>query len=84
MKLLPVVFILLSISAQAAEKKAIVCPPRLSYCYEKPVYREPDPADVIAESNARMQIYRELDALRSGSTSYGLQYELNRSFLLRR
>jgi hypothetical protein len=46
--------------AFAQGKKAVVCPPHLSYCYEKPVLREKPVADDIAEIEQRMRILRDL------------------------
>lgn len=46
--------------AFAQQKRAVVCPPHLDYCYEKPVLRDKPVADDIAEIEQRMRILRDL------------------------
>lgn len=62
--MLIVIFILMSFSAQAGEKKAIVCPPHLDYCYKKPVLPEKKFEDELKEITDRLDFYENQLRLR--------------------
>jgi hypothetical protein len=78
------ILVLVASCNPALAQRAVVCPPHLSYCYEKPVYREQPARDAWEEFKAGLD--RDTAAvqqrLRDGGAS--LDWQLERALWLRR
>lgn len=77
---LAVVFVLVGSCEVQAQRRAIICPPQLSYCYEKPILPQKTVEDEIAELEARLRSYRAEGEFRSRMSDIELRYQLLRSW----
>lgn len=75
---LAIVFVTVG-SCEGFAQRAVVCPPNLSYCYEKPVLPRMTAQDEYRQLKAELD--RDLAAVesRARSADYGLRYQLGRA-----
>lgn len=68
-----------TISSCEIQAQAVVCPPHLSYCYEKPILKQQRFEDFEAEIMASARGFNDSLDRRLRSSDRGLYWELRRS-----
>lgn len=73
------VFVVVGSCNPTFAQRAVICPPHLSYCYEKPVLREMTGQDKWNQMKAELQSDLAAVEWRMRTGSYGLDYQLHRA-----
>ncbi len=77
--MIKIAVLLVLISSSALAQRAVVCPPHLDYCYEKPVLREMTGRDQYNKLKAEMDADLAAVQNRARAADYGFQYQMNRA-----
>lgn len=77
--LLAIAFV--TIGSCETRAQAVVCPPHLPYCYEKPILQRMTPQDQWNEFKAELQRDLAASEYRQRAAMHGLDYQLRRAQL---